>query len=262
MIFFLLMAGDVFGQTKVLEKIEKVVWITEHYPPFSYVDGKDGRLKGLMVDILLEMWKRVGLKRTTGDILVYPWARGIRDLENNTNTCLFGMGISREREKKYKFVVSISPGFHGLIAKKTKGYSFNSMNEVNREFRGQKGVIGVVKDDFGETNFLELGGEPALLYQVSNGKQLVKMLARGRLEMMAYNEFAAITLMKKNRIDHNDFVISMASRRVVSGYAFNKKVDMDIIKELQKAMDDMLRDGVADRLLNKHLDRLALPRNK
>ncbi len=254
----LLIAGSVFGQESHLKKLDQMVWITEHYPPFSYIDNKDGQLKGLMVDILLEMWKKVGLRKTTKDILVYPWARGVVNLEDDPQVCLFGMGITKERTKKYKFVISISPGVHGLIAKKIKGYHFSSIESVNKAFSGKRGVIGVVRDDYGEKNFLEQGGNPELLYQVSGGRQLIKMLEIDRLEMIAFGELPAISIMEQENIDISEYEIPIISNELISGFAFNKNVEPAVLIVLQNAMDEVKSEGFADRIMRTYINRLDL----
>jgi len=55
--------------------LEKMDWMTEQYPPFNYIDEKDGQLKGITVDILMEMFKKVGVQKTRKDIPILPWAR-------------------------------------------------------------------------------------------------------------------------------------------------------------------------------------------
>ncbi len=126
LILSLSICGTTLAQdVHILNKLEQINWLTESYPPFSYIDTKDNKLKGVMIDILIEMWKEVGLNKDREDIEVYPWARGVHMLEDDPLVCLFGMGITQERKTKYKFVGSISPGIYGIIAKKSKNYHFN-----------------------------------------------------------------------------------------------------------------------------------------
>ena len=252
------MAGTAFGQESHLKKLDQVVWITEQYPPFSYLDDKDGQIKGLMVEILLEMWKKVGLKKSKKDIIIHPWARGIALLENDPRVCLFGMGITKERQMKYKFVTSISPGVHGLIAKKTKGYHFSSIEAVNKAFSGKSHVIGVIRGDFGEKNFLEQGGNPHLLFKVSSGRQLIKMLEMDRLEMIAFGELPAISIMMRENINYREYEIPIVSNELRSGFAFHKNVDPAVLIVLQQAMDEVTREGIADRFMKTYLQRLDL----
>jgi polar amino acid transport system substrate-binding protein len=255
-VLFLIFGNAIASGENINKKLTEIKWITEEYPPFSYIDKTDGQLKGVMVDILVEVWKKTGLKKSRNDIIIHPWARGIIILEKDPLVCLFGMGISKKRQEKYKFVSSISPGVYGLIAKKSKNYHFDSIEEVNNILEGNGRVIGVVREDFGGKNFVERGGNSALLYKVSSPNQLVKMLALNRFEMIAFGELPAITIMEKENVDPDKYELIVVSKRIISGYAFNKKVDPRIIQVLQKAMDKVIKEGISDKIFNRYIKRL------
>ncbi len=243
-------------ETHILNKLEQIKWITESYPPFSYIDNKDNKLKGVMIDILVEIWKEVGLQRERADIDIYPWARGVHMLENDPLVCLFGMGITQDRKEKYKFVGSISPGIYGIIAKKSRNYHFNSFDELNNKFKDKGQTIGVVRNDYGSKIFLEYGGNPDLLYRISNGAQLVRMLALDRLEMISFGELPTISNMNKERIDYKDYEIVLVSKEITSGYAFNKNIDPIVLNILQSAFDELVKKGVTKDILNTYLEQI------
>ena len=69
-LFFVLFACVVSAQT-----LNDLTWMTEEYAPYNFTEN--GQLKGVAVDVLLEVWKRVGIQKTAKDISVYPWARGV-----------------------------------------------------------------------------------------------------------------------------------------------------------------------------------------
>jgi len=239
-VFVLTLFGSAFGND-----INEIKWITENYPPFNYVDD-EGELRGVTIDILMEIWEKVGLKKTKKDIEVLPWARGMLILKNDDTTCLFGMGINESRKKKFIFVGSIPNVNRGIIAKKSKNYSFNSLSEINSGFGDSK--IGVVRDDIGQIVFLEQGGNPRLLYQVVSGENLVLMLKLDRIEAIVYGDIPAYKLMKKVKIDYAAYEMFYVFSKGVSGYAFNKKTDPEIIRKLQQAYDELYRDGIVMRI--------------
>ena len=74
-IALLLTTTSLYAQTpaEILKQIEALDWMTEEYPPFNYVD-KDGKLQGITVDILIEVFKKVGVQLTRDDLKVLPWA--------------------------------------------------------------------------------------------------------------------------------------------------------------------------------------------
>ncbi len=244
-VFVVTISGSAFGNN-----INEIQWITENYPPFNYVDD-EGELRGVTIDILIEIWKKVGLNKTKKDIEVLPWARGMLILKNNDTTCLFGMGINESRKKKFIFVGSIPNVNRGIIAKKSKHYSFNSISEINSGFEDSK--IGVVRDDIGQTIFLEQGGNPRLLHRVVSGENLVLMLKLNRIDAIVYGDIPSYKLMKKARIDYAAYEMFYIFSKGVSGYAFNKKIDPAIIRKLQQAYDELYRDGIVMRIRNSYL---------
>jgi len=72
-IALLLTTTSLYAQTpaEILKQIEALDWMTEEYPPFNYVD-KDGKLQGITVDILIEVFKKVGVQLTREDLKVLP----------------------------------------------------------------------------------------------------------------------------------------------------------------------------------------------
>ena len=63
LIMALMFSTVVSGQTpdEARAVIENMKWMTEQYPPYNYRDAQDGKLKGITVDILMVMFKKVGV---------------------------------------------------------------------------------------------------------------------------------------------------------------------------------------------------------
>jgi polar amino acid transport system substrate-binding protein len=70
----LLLCGAATAQTaeEAARQIESIQWMTEDYPPYNYTDEEDGQLKGITVDILMEMFQKAGVKLTRKDLKVLP----------------------------------------------------------------------------------------------------------------------------------------------------------------------------------------------
>jgi len=252
LILSLFITGSVFGQDyPTLKKLEKIEWITEQYPPLNYIDGKDGQLKGYMVDILIEIWKTLGLKRSRTDIITAPWARGIKMLKKSPNVCLFSMGINKEREKEFYFVGPVQGLVTGLIAKKTAAFNFNSINDVNRVLKN----IGFVRDDLGGKMFIERGGNSNLLHPVQSGESLVRMLERNRFDAISYGEIPTIKNMEVLGINVDDYEVAFVLRKGSGNFSFNKDVDPDILQAMQKAFDKIDDDGIIDQIQNTYIKR-------
>ncbi len=234
------------------QRLEDMKWITEEYPPGSYLEN--GEIKGILVDILLEIWKKVGLQKTRKDIEVKPWARGLKMLESDPMVCLFGMGISEKRKEKYRFVGRIPLYIRVLIAKKEKKYQFDSITDINNKI--EPGRIGVTRGDIGGTTFINQGGNANLVYTVSKGKQQVLMLKSDRIDVMAYTDIPTYKIMRDLGINRADYEIVYVFSQGNSGYAFNKQINLKILRKMQKAFDDLVANGTVMRIRTSYVDNL------
>ncbi|MCP4021239.1 MAG: ABC transporter substrate-binding protein [Desulfobacteraceae bacterium] len=241
----------IFSSVAYAQNLENIKWITEIYPPSNFND-KQGVLRGYTVDILLGMWEKVGLKKGRENIDVVPWARGLAMLENDKSVCLFGMGITEERKKKYHFVGRTPGNIQALIAKKEKKFKFNSIENVNQEIKKRR--IGVVRGDIGTDTFLNSGGKPELLIFVVEGSQLVKMLDDDRLDLIAFADTPTFKNMKKIGISPAKYEIVLPMLTSYWGYSFNKNVNPEILEKLQKAYDELFEQGTVMRIRNAYVN--------
>ncbi len=248
-LFFVLI---LFSSIANAQSLEDIMWISEDYPPSNYMD-KDGIIRGFTIDILLEMWKKVGLNRTKQDIKIYPWARGMSLLEYDKNVCLFGISITEERKKLFKFVGSPPGDQIVLFAKKEKKYRFNSIEDVNQKFKKQE--IGVVRDDIGEHAYLNIGGKPELLHRVIRADQLIRMTEHDRLELFAYSATVALKKMSNLKIPTDRYEIVYIMYEEEWGYGFNKNINPKVLQKLQKAFDELLADGTVMRIHNAYVNK-------
>ena len=197
MLLSLLVATGVAAQTpdEVRQQLEKIDWLTEDYPPFNYVDPSDNQLKGITVDILMEMFERAGVGLTRSDLKVLPWARSYSQLLNEPGTALFSTTYTIERLQHFKFVGPIVPTRVSLIASKSKGLKIGSVEDM----RGLK--IGTIRDDIGDQliRALDLGGDAVQSKHSPSG--MMQMLGKGRLDAIAYAEDIAHYQLKLAGLD-------------------------------------------------------------
>ncbi len=245
----LLFATAAMGQTleEARQKIEEMYWMTEQYPPYNYRDDKDGQLKGITVDILMEMFKKIGVNKPRKDLKILPWARSYDYLLKKPGTALFSTTYTVERLQLFKFVGPIIPTQISIIAHKRKGLKDVSVEDMN------KLRIGVVRDDIGDQLIQALGVKDRAVKRKSAADSMVKMLHAGRLDAIAYAEDIAKFQFKVTGIDPNQYETVYVLQKSHMGYTFHKSTDPRILEPLRKALDELRADGTVDKIYAKYL---------
>lgn len=234
-------------QTHVREAIESIDWITEQYPPFNFRDPEDDQLKGISVDILVEMFKKLNVDKGKQDLRLLPWARGYRAVQEKPGTALFSTTYSEERLKLFKFVGPIVPTRVSLIAKKSRALKVNSVSDMNAL------EIGVIRDDIGDQLIQDLGVKKSAVLVKASIDNLVKMLYRDRLDAIAYAEDIVRHQSKLAGLDPAECESVYLLKESHMGYAFHKSTDPAILETLQAALEELRKDGTVDRIVGSYL---------
>lgn len=222
----------------------------DNFPPLNFV-GEDGRLQGISVDLLLEMFSRLGSTKTIKDIDVVPWARGYKFALTQNNTVLFTMMRTPAREKMFKWVGPIISSSHVLIAKKKNSIQLSpssSKADMNR-YR-----YVVIRNDAGYQLLLERGIETNNLDNVNSAKLAIKLLQHeNRSQIWANNKIAAFWMLKKLGIDAAEYEVVDTLKYGESYFALHKETDDESVKMLQRAFDGIKADGILKKIINKYL---------
>lgn len=244
-LIFILISFTVSAQT-----LNDLNWVTEDYPPYNFTEN--GQTKGIAVDLLLEVWKKVGIQKTAKDISVYPWARGLSLMETNKDNCLFSTTLTPRRKKVlgYQFFSPIpledTESLNHIIAPKSMHVTISSPEDLNK-YR-----IGVVLGDVGQDLIVEANVSEKNIDTCTSGEMLMKKMLKHRFDIASYGFTTLQDLMKDNNIDSSQFEVVYTFPPLNMGYAFNKDADPALIKELQKALDAVYADGTADAILKKY----------
>ena len=94
-----LSSTSLFAQSReeIIREIESMDWMTEQYPPFNYRDEEDGQLKGITVDILMEMFRKAGVGTTRDQLRILPWVRAYKALLEKPSRALFSTTYTVQR---------------------------------------------------------------------------------------------------------------------------------------------------------------------
>ena len=237
--FVCLTAGSVFAVG-----VDDIRFMTEEYPPFN-MKGDDGVATGIAVDVLAEMFKRVGSSKTAKDVEVLPWARGYKEVQSTPNTSLFCMTRSEEREPLFKWVGPIASTRVVATALKSKGIAAGTAADLADL------SAGVIKDDIGD-QLAEKAGIKKIDRTANNG-QNIKKLNSGRVDIWIYEENVALWQLKDMGFDPADYETVYVLEAGRLDYAFHKDTDQALIDQLQKVLDEMKADGSYQDIVDKYL---------
>lgn len=150
--------------------------VTENFPPYNF--QLEGRAHGVSSEVVQAMLRHANLET---DIQFYPWPRAYRAAQVEPNTLIYSIARIPERETMFEWIGTIAPyqtSFYKL--KSNKDLQINSLEDA-RAHR-----IGVSQEDAIKT-YLENRGFDKL-EEVRADQLVVRMLAYGRMELIAYDE--------------------------------------------------------------------------
>ena len=136
-----------------------------------------------------------------------------------------------------KGVGPVVPNVVAVIALKSRQLKINSATDLNLL------KISVVRDDIGEQLLIKQGVKIEAIDQLNSGMSMVKKLAAGRVDAIAYAQVIANNLFQQAKLDPNDFEIIHVLTKSSMGYTFHNSTDVRILEPMRKALDELTVDG-------------------
>lgn len=219
--------------------------MTEDYPPFNY--AVDGELRGISVDIVVELFERTKSGHARSDIELLPWARGYNLTLKKKNYALFSTTRTEAREKLFKWVGPFTATVIGLTARKDRELVINSAADL------AKLQIGVVKDDIGHQLLKAAKVPDERLDVVPTNDLNYKKLISGRIDAFAYESTVAKFGLMALGENLKDYEVIHELKRAELYLALNPQTSGEAVDILQSAFDDMVEDGSHERILSRYL---------
>lgn len=219
-----------------------LTYLTEDYYPFNY--ERDGRMQGLSVDLLREIWKRLGVAEQP--IRVLPWARAYDRVRNEPNTVLSSMARSAAREPLFRWVGPISRSNFVLVALRSRDIRIRDMDDL----RGH--AVGTVIQDISDV-LLEPFRDRARIEAVSSMEYNLKKLLAGRIDLIAYEEKALRRFVIRHGYDPENFVTVHRIMDLDVYYAFHRDTDPRLVRRFQETLDQIRSEPLYEELVSWHL---------
>ena len=237
---------DLSDSSQVIQAIKNLNWITEEYPPFNYRDPSTGKITGASVEVLMQIFAKLGIKSDSINLKLYPWARGYHKVINDAGTALFSTTYTLERLQNMKFLGPIAPNVIAVTARKSRQLKIESVEDLNQL------KISVVRDDIGEQLLVGQGVKSEAIDSLNSGLSMVKKLASNRVDAVAYTFVTTLNLFERAKINPDDFEIIYVLKRSSMGYTFHNDTDARILEPMRKALDELIIDGTRAKILFKY----------
>ncbi len=228
-LFVVTLIFAVYLPAAMATEVSKLTYLTEEYPPFNFEEN--GKLKGIAVDLLNEVWAKMGIPEQKIQLL--PWARAYKMVQKESNTVLFSTTRSIEREDLFKWVGPIKSNPIGFIARKDSKIKINSIDDA------KKYKLGTVREDYCETVLKNKGFDINKLDRTAKLTTNLKKLKNKRIDLVVNSVEGTFLEMEQNGINTSDYESVGILSDVALYYAFNKDTPDEIIAKFQNALNSL-----------------------
>ena len=203
----------------------KMKIFTEDSPPANYL--ANGRLKGLSVEIVRELLRRLNLP---DNIQAVPWARGYTLALTQPNVALFSTTRLPQREKLFKWVGPLYAQTWGLYARKDSAIKIDSLEQAKSVPR-----IGTYHKDAKEQYLLANGFRNL----VSTNKNLsnIRHIMDGSIDLWVSSDFNMPFLARQAGVNPDQLRLVIPFKRVQNYIAFSIQSPYALVNRWQQTMD-------------------------
>lgn len=206
-----------------------LTYYTESYPPSNYLEN--GKLTGVSVETLKAIWQQLNIPEQP--IYLVPWARGYKIVKNTSNTVLFTMAKTKARTPHFKWVGPLYIAEHLLIARQNFNAKIKTMSDAH------KYSIAAIKNDISEITLIKEGMPDKNIVKVSQLRQGILMLNKGRVDLMIISRSALHNLLQSQQIKQSVIKMVYSVNRLGNYFAFNKNTPDQTIQQFQTAFEQI-----------------------
>jgi polar amino acid transport system substrate-binding protein len=236
-IWFSLMSIDIARADET-----RLTYLTEDAPPCNFLEN--GEAKGVGVDILKAIWKKLGY--SPQKIQVMTWPKAYQAAQTQPNTVLFGTARLESREHLFKWAGPVFLKRFVLFAHKQsilRAVDFEDMNSLR---------IGTTKDDAAEQELVRRGVRLDRMVRVQGLKEQLELLENNKVDVIARDEMTVQAYMDRHGLKKE----TIKKVKSISGaslwYAFSKDVPDRVVKDFQDSLNDLKKDGTVARLMKSY----------
>lgn len=217
---------------------------TEDYAPMNYFEA--GQFKGISIDLLHEIWELEGVG-SAPEILMYPWARAYKELQQRDNFLLFAVARTPHRENLFQWACPIIKTQYILLGLQSANIQIAQANDILR-YR-----VGTIRADVSEQELIEnLPGAQRIIVSNTSMRPNLDLLDKGRIQLIAYDELGAATMLENAGRSIDDFKKAFTISQSQTCFAFNKSTDGSTVKRFQEHLKTLQKNGKYQEIVNRY----------
>ena len=224
--------------------------IADDWPPFSFRENE--LITGFSIEIIEQLVRDTDIEQD-GKTEIWPWVRALTEIQEKPNILITAMARNEERENLFKWIGPISPREIWLFKLASREDIILRSLEDAKSYktgvsRGSSSADNLIKNGFLEKKHLQF---------VSKEIQNIKMLLLGRIDLVTFN-IAEMAWHLKQLTPPVSMQMVKPAFFLSGGYqyyiALSKQVPDSKVSELQKALDQMKRDGRYKKIWQKYME--------
>lgn len=208
------------------------------YAPFSFHDGTTGALSGYDVDVARAVGDKLGLRV---EFVETPWDSIFAALESSRFDVVANqVTVTPERQAKYDLSKPYAVG-DGVIVTRANDNSISSLKDLSGKVTAQSVT----------SNWAQVARQAgARVESVEGFTQAITLLNQGRVDATVNDSIAVFAYLATT----NDTSVKIAAKTGErSEQAFAARKNSGLLPELDRALDELGKDGTLARISEKYL---------
>lgn len=211
-----------------------------YFPPYEFYEGE--KIVGIDAEIAQAIADKLGMKLEIEDMAFDSILTAVQN-----GSCDFGMAgmtITPDRLKEVNFTTSYAKGVQSVIVKEDS--PITSVDDLGAE--GATYKVGVQLGTTGDTYATDDFGDDRVT-QYTTGNEAVSALLKGDVDCVIIDNQPA-----KAYVANNKGTKILSTSYADEDYAICvSKENADLLKKLNKAIDELIADGTIEKIVNKYI---------
>ncbi len=213
--------------------------VTEEWPPYNYT--QQGKVLGTSTDILREALESTGFSYS---IRSFPWARAYEMAKTRSNTLIYTIVRTAQRENTFKWVAEIQPPEPTFLYKKAD----NEHVIVTSLEEAKAFAVVAVRSAYTEQKLKELGfSEDQNLILTGDPFLATRMLMSGRADLYAEAASNLPSILEKEKVSEKSLKPAVFVMENKFFAAFSLETDDAVVERLRQGIEKITaRDGTLE----------------